>query len=221
MYANRGYGSRDIKPGSLTMAVVINGGMVAAVLLAAPDIVTLKPPGALRVVNIPVETPPLPEPLHPVSKARPASSPTPVRPRPLVVAKNAPVDILPATTPVVSGFDDLGAGTDGGVTVDPPTPAPPVLVEPTLDGRFAGQFQPFYPPEERRIERDGSVVVRVLIGIDGRVRQVERVDATSDAFFNETRRAALARWRFRPGTRNGAPIEQWKTMRVTFRLEEA
>jgi protein TonB len=62
----------------------------------------------------------------------------------------------------------------------------------------------------------GKVTVRVLIGTDGRVKQVEPVTATSDAFFRATRDQALRRWRFRPGTRDGVPQEAWRTMSVTF-----
>ncbi|MBX9731987.1 MAG: energy transducer TonB [Sphingomonas sp.] len=61
----------------------------------------------------------------------------------------------------------------------------------------------------------------MLIGIDGRVSAVERVSATSDDFFETTRRTALSKWRFRPATRDGAPVERWRVMRVTFRIEEA
>jgi periplasmic protein TonB len=65
------------------------------------------------------------------------------------------------------------------------------------------------------------VVVRVLIGVDGRVKQVERVSADSDGFFEATQRQALARWRFKPATRGGVPVESWKQMNVHFVMEDA
>jgi protein TonB len=68
---------------------------------------------------------------------------------------------------------------------------------------------------ERRAGREGHVV-RVLIGVDGRVKQVERVSATSGAFFAATRAQAFAKWRFTPATRGDAPVEQWKQMRVSL-----
>lgn len=58
----------------------------------------------------------------------------------------------------------------------------------------------------------------MLVGADGRVKAVERVSATSDAFFTATRRQALSQWRFRPATRDGAAIESWYRMSVTFVL---
>ena len=84
-------------------------------------------------------------------------------------------------------------------SVEPtPTPLPP-LIGAAVDPRYAGDFQPAYPADERRASATGAWSVRVLIGIDGRVKQIEQVSATSDAFFEATRRQALAKWRFKPG----------------------
>jgi len=51
------------------------------------------------------------------------------------------------------------------------------------------------------------------------VKAVEQVSATSNAFFEATRRQALAKWRFKPATRGGIPQESWKTMSVRFELK--
>jgi protein TonB len=58
----------------------------------------------------------------------------------------------------------------------------------------------------------------VLIGIDGRVKAVEQVRATSPAFFEATKRHAIRNWRFKPATRGGTPQESWKVMNVRFEL---
>ena len=60
--------------------------------------------------------------------------------------------------------------------------------------------------------------VRVLIGADGRVKEIVRLSATSDAFWEATRRRALARWRFRPATEDGRPVESSMTLTVNFEL---
>lgn len=221
MYADRNGAAHGVKPGSLAIAITINGAMIAAVMLAAPEIIPIPPPEVLHIDNIPLPPPPPtpPEPAKPRPLPR-TTHPRPVPPDPIEQARR-PVDVdATLTLGGTSGFGEFTPGTDGGVAVDPPVPPPPAIVEPRLDERYAGRFQPNYPPQERRLERDGQVVVRVLIGIDGRVLRVERVSATSDEFFAETERAALARWRFRPGTRGGIPVEQWKTMRVTFHLQD-
>ena len=56
---------------------------------------------------------------------------------------------------------------------------------------------------------------------NGRVTAVERLSATSDAFWRATQRQALSRWRFRPATLDGRPVEGIKVMTVTFRIQDA
>lgn len=58
----------------------------------------------------------------------------------------------------------------------------------------------------------------MLIGTDGRVKQVERVSAASEAFWQATERQALSRWRFRPALRDGVAVESWRTMTVRFEM---
>jgi periplasmic protein TonB len=85
---------------------------------------------------------------------------------------------------------------------------------------IGSDLQPPYPPSEERAQRGGSVQLRVTIGADGRVTGVQRIAATSDAFWRATERQALSRWRFRPATLDGRPVEASKVMTVTFRIED-
>jgi len=52
------------------------------------------------------------------------------------------------------------------------------------------------------------------------VTAVQRLSATSDAFWRVTERQALSRWRFRPATVDGRPVETSREMTVTFRIED-
>jgi len=70
------------------------------------------------------------------------------------------------------------------------------------------------------MEKEGHVTVRVSIGVDGRVTAVERVSASDDAFWAVTQRQALRKWRFRPATRDGAPVASTKVLTVRFRLAD-
>jgi protein TonB len=115
-----------------------------------------------------------------------------------------------------------GGGTGPAVAEYPPAPpARPPLVLAQLDTRFAGAFQPDYPANERRREVEGVAKVRVLIGTDGRVKAVELISADSPGFFEETKRRALAKWRFKPAMRGGVAEESWKEMTVRFELRSA
>src|SRR3546814_1786436 len=111
------------------------------------------------------------------------------------------IDIGPSTGTLT------GTGIDS-VALDPPPPPLPPLIAAQADPRYAAALQPAYPSAERRANREGNVVIKVLIGTDGRVKRVERVSATSDAFFEATRRQALGHWRFKPATRGGVPPEK-------------
>jgi protein TonB len=138
------------------------------------------------------------------------STPTPVQ-RP--TRGPVVIDVAPPPQPF-----DLA----GGETIPPPRiapPPPPVRTEPEFDPRYAGDLQPPYPPAEERAQREGSVRVRLTIGADGRVRAVQRLAASSEAFWIATERHAKSRWRFRPATLDGRPVESSKVMTVFFRIE--
>lgn len=224
MYADRNTRAPGIKPGSLAAAVAINGGVLVAVMLAPPMKILGPPNKPFELINI-LQPPPPPEPA-PAPKAQrdPPPKAQPITPKPLVDVLKPPTKVHIDTRPFIPGAagrdDGVGQGTGTGVIIDPPV-TPPVIIEPEIDTRYRDAFQPAYPPAEQRAERSGLVTVRVLIGTDGRVRAIEPVSATSDDFFAATRRTALSRWRFRPATRDGVPVERWRTMRVTFRFVES
>jgi protein TonB len=220
MYANRYVGSGGFKPISLGASLLINAAVIVALIYAAPSVIPIKH-APLRIDFLPIDRTPPPPPIrrpkpHPLV-ARPTPAPLPTASKPIVdmPINPTPIDLQPLQPP-----PDPGPLGDGGTGVLAPTPMPP-LVGAAVDPRYAGDFQPIYPPAERRANREGHVVVRVLIGVDGRVKQVEQVSATSDAFFAATRDRALAKWRFKPATRGDVPVEAWRTMSVSFVLRDA
>ncbi|RZM18162.1 MAG: TonB family protein, partial [Sphingomonas sp.] len=117
--------------------------------------------------------------------------------------------------PPMGGTATTGESGSAGTI---PLPPPPVLTAARIDLRYRDSFQPAYPADERLAEHEGRVVVRVLVGTDGRVKQVEAISAASPAFLEATRRQALTRWRFTPATRDGVAVEAWQQMAVRFQL---
>ena len=204
------------RPLAAALAVGLPVVLVVAVALS-PMIFKPKPvlsplTGTLIEVEKPVDPPP---------DKRPETSPTPKS-----------HSVREAVKPLV----DLGPRTDLGAEVKPfvpdplpydpgpparpaDPPAPPPLVLAKLDPRYAAGFQPDYPASEQRREVEGAVRVRVLIGTDGRVKAVELVSTDSPGFFEETKRRALAKWRFKPATRGGVPEESWQVMTVRFEIK--
>jgi protein TonB len=219
MYADRNARRTRVNPVGLTAAIAINGAFVAALMFSVPTMIgTTNPDDPLTTYTVPPTPPPPPEKIEkPVART---NQPTEKIVAPVQkVATNPTTDFTATTEPSPPVGPTIG--TDTGVTViEPALPPPPMaFVEPAIDSRYARDFQPIYPPAERRAEREGRVTVRVLIGTDGRVKEARRVAATSDAFWQVTLDRALAKWRFKPATRGGIPVEAWRTMSLTFVLE--
>jgi protein TonB len=221
MYADRFTDTRRLNPGGLAIALAINGALVVGLLFANPDIVTRGPANVLDAFNVPDDPPPpLPEPAaRPRAEHQSRTVQTPVE-RPDPTVKGADSALVFDTKPSLG--DTTGSGGSGGVTIDPPKPpiAPPVLTGAEPDPRFARDFQPAYPPAMRRAGEEGRVTVRVLVGIDGRVKDIILVSTPNDDFFQATRRQALAKWRFKPATRDGIPVEVWRVMNLRFLLDD-
>lgn len=223
MYADRHARPGRFNAGSLATSLAITGAMIAGLIFSSPTITRGPGETRLRIENIPLPAPPPPEPPKPMPKAQAApAQPRPTAPLPQVKLPTT-ADPIRFELPPVQPLPPMGTG----IGTDPlplPTSSPtiaaePALVEPAVDPRYADALQPAYPAEERRAGREARITVRVLIGMDGRVKQIEPVGAAPDSFFQSTRRQALARWRFRPGTRGGIPVEAWRTMTVRFVLD--
>ncbi len=216
MTAGGFYEQKSLSPTGFALVVAMHAAALGALALAKGPIF-VPPPEPLDTYDV------RPEPVPP-----PETPPEPrVEPQPL-----QPVTRIDTVPPVIE------RQIPGPVVWQPPVQPPPVAEPPAprvelarvelppsvrvaaqFDPRFAGSLQPPYPPLEERAQREGVVRLRVTIGADGRVKAVERLSATSDAFWEATQRHALARWRFRPATLDGRPIESSKTMNVTFRIE--
>ena len=135
-------------------------------------------------------------------------------PPPIAFPPAGPIDIKAEFK-----FPPIGEGLGGGggiEAIDPPHHA--IETGAKFDPRYATSLQPGYPPGAMRQNLEGSVTLRVLIGADGRVKAVEPVRFSDDAFLKATREHALRKWRFTPATRDGAPIESWREMTVRFEM---
>ena len=221
MYADRYAGQQKPSPGGIAFALGGSALIALGLTLATPNVLKrIETVLIARPIPLPADPPPIEE-IKPKPKTEVRHVKTaPIDPIDLtktVTATDAggftgkPVDIAPSGTLTVGTGDEIG-------TALPPHVA--VLRGPTLDSRYIDSFQPSYPSDMRLAGRDGRVVVSVLIGIDGRVKDVRQISAASTAFFEATRRQALAKWRFKPGTKDGVAVEAWHTMAVSFVLDE-
>lgn len=201
------------------LGIVIAGHLVVlgAVMLAAPAMIPQDRFKPIEAYNVPIPPPP-PVPPEPTTEARTPRAPSEVR-QPKVIV---PVDRPSPNETVVRDPSDRPVPNDPPGPLVEAEPAPratlPVLIVAAVDPRFAADFQPPYPRALERREVEGIATIRVLIGADGRVKQVVPVLADDPLFHAATAAQALSRWRFRPATRGGVAEESWKTMTVRFTL---
>jgi periplasmic protein TonB len=97
----------------------------------------------------------------------------------------------------------------------------PVITAAAVD-RSHPLTQPPYPMSSRRLGESGSLALDILIGADGRVRDAK---VSQSSGYERLDQAAVSEakqhWHLRPATRNGVPFEQWLTLKVVFRFEDA
>jgi len=78
---------------------------------------------------------------------------------------------------------------------------------------------PVYPPQARRLSKQGTVLLKVLVGVDGKVKKIEPVSKTGVGYgFDQAATRAATNATFKPGTKDGKPAEMWTTVVVSFRL---
>ncbi|WP_137752325.1 energy transducer TonB [Sphingopyxis sp. L1A2A] len=214
------YGSEHSRhPVAALLAVGLPAALVVAVALS-PMIMEAPPKskpmqGTLIELTKPLDPPP-PQPSEEVQPTEKVASATDaVKP---IVDTSSLSDNRVDEGPVVVDLRPIDPGPPARPADPPPAPR---LVFAELDPRYAGAFQPDYPASEQRREIEGVAKVRVLIGTDGRVKAVELVSTDSPGFFAETKRRALAKWRFTPATRGGVAEESWKVMTVRFEIRAA
>lgn len=195
-------------------------GVVIAAHAAVLTAIILSPPEFVREGYKNFRLIPITEPVPPPERALPKPPPSQADKRSERISKPD------AVVPTDSGAGPFVAAREDPVILPPPMPSlppfatipDPVVVAARPD-MSADAMQPPYPSALARAEIEGRAEIRILIGADGRVKQVESIAATDPGFFEATRQQALRHWRFKPATRDGIPIESWRTMTVRFQLQ--
>jgi protein TonB len=119
--------------------------------------------------------------------------------------------------PVTDGPVGNNANIPGPGTVAPPRePDPGEFVFTDVMPEAVTRVKPDYPAIARDAGMEGKVVVRMLVGLDGRVRRAEL--ERSSPVFDEAALAAARQWTFTPATTNGKPVMVWVRVPFDFRL---
>ncbi len=165
--------------------------------------------------------PPLPvfqtEP-SPVVIPLPAPSPAPASPAPAPVqpatgvAQAATGVAQAATSPGPSGppatLQTVGAGGGASERVD---------AQPSLKRAI----KPNYPIGSRRRNEEGTVILDVTVAADGRASKVVSVSSSGFADLDHAAELAVAKAHFKPGMRDGKPVESAARLTLIFRLRDS
>ncbi|HET8797619.1 MAG TPA: TonB family protein [Thermoanaerobaculia bacterium] len=157
-----------------------------------------------------------------------------------VTAAGAQLDVRtsslepPATQTSATAAPPQTASTDTRTTEPEPMPEPEPIRVPEPVERATGVYTsvppggtqpreidrpvPRYPAAARRAGVQGPVVVRGIVRRDGTIDNVEILKDLPFGLGEEARRA-VSRWRFRPATVRGEPIDVYYTVTVNFRLQ--
>lgn len=171
---------------------------------------------SLKVITLlaPPEPPPPPPPQRQPEPVEQAEAPPPiVAPTPLVVAPSPPVQIAasPVPPPPV-------VRTPGPPSPAPAAPSPAVESAGDLSSTMISATPPRYPHESRRRREQGTVVLTVLLSVDGSVADVSVSQSSGFERLDQAALTAVRRWRWSPTQRNGAPVMVRGLVEIPFVL---
>ena len=230
-------------PVSLALHAIAAGAVVASMIWTVEF--PPQPPGMVTSYQL-AAAPPPPPPPPPPPKGAPATVPTKTPIEQPIVAPTVIPDAIPevaatpaATSPGVPGGVEGGVeggevggvvgGVIGGVVAEqaaPPPPPPasdPKVVEIPRDADLPlvpiDRGYPEYPAVAQMKGYEDTVIVRYVIGTDGRVTDVKVLQPAEREVFTRTTVKRLRQWRFRPyRDPNGVTKEVVHELTVQFRL---
>ena len=217
-YASRQRTPRKLVIG-LTAVVVLHGLLFWAINsgLARKFVKVIKGPvEAVLLEEAKPDIPPPPPPPPPPPKNLPSPPPAYVPPAEIQVAAPSPVNAIAA---VSNTPQPVAPPSPSPLPVQStPQPAsPPVQTAAVISA--ASCEKPDYPSASKRLEEEGTVQLKFLVGVDGKV--IESAIEKSSGFrrLDEAARAGLSKCQFKPATLDGKPQQSWASLRYTWRLE--
>jgi len=236
-------------PVSLALHGIVGAvAVVAAVWNVAFPIESPRLARAYQLASLPEPPPPPPPPAPPKAVVQPVrQAVSTVIPPQQEVAPTVIPDVIPivvnelpksiVTAGVVGGVEGgIEGGTVGGTLEGVPGgelggPKGGTLRGSVTDNRLhierdkplplypVSQVYPAYPENARLRNWEDSLVVRYVIGIDGRVKEVTVVNPPEKPIFAEAAVRAIRTWRFRPYVKDGQAQEVVHELTVNFVIE--
>lgn len=176
----------------------------------------------------PPPAPPAPQPTpQPQPKAQPKApkpvkpTPTPVQPTPspLAIEPSATAPEPSAAAPTATATATASTNTGSTENAPPAPPAPPKVTLPSSNADYLNNARPPYPPMSKRLNEQGKVVVRALIGTDGTASQASIKSSSGYDRLDQAALATVLKWRYVPGKRGGVAEAMWFDVPVNWVLQ--
>lgn len=222
------YASRQRKPGKhlvgIGLVVVLHLLIFWAINSGLARAFVKKIKGPVEAVLLEEQKPdiPPPPPPPPPKNMPPPPPPAYVPPVEVAVAAPASVNAIAAVSNTPAPPAPVVPVAPPAPPAPPPPPPPVVKAEPVRTAAVVSSGnceKPEYPSASRRLEEEGTVFLRFLVGIDGKVIQSEVEKSSGYRRLDEAARAGLSRCQFKPATVDGKPEQAWASMKYTWRLE--
>lgn len=197
------------------VAITFNAAMLMLLLvpLRAPPV--LDQPDITQPIRWILRDTPPPLPPRPVTIEKPT-------PQPPSTAAPRPVETPPLPqTPVLSEQGELVPDARDA----PDAPVAPTIQVPTgpLPGmrlEYAQAPAPTYPRAALRSGIEGTVLLQVLVDVDGRPLQVDVSRSSGNRHLDfAAREQVLRHWRFRPAVRDGRAVQAIGLVPINFSLD--
>ena len=169
-----------------------------------------KPVERWQVRQLPPQPPLPPQVVQPQPRVQPAA-PRPATPAPVLPVQQPSmidqgslpaepvVDAGPAVPDIAPAYSGPVAGADLRLAVAPPPP---------------------YPRDALAAGAEGTVMLRVLVDVDGRPLEVSVERSSGNRSLDrQALRQVQQRWRFQPAMRDGQPVQAWGLVPIDFNLQ--
>ena len=83
----------------------------------------------------------------------------------------------------------------------------------------ATNIKPAYPSMSKRLNEQGTVILRVLVKSDGTASNVEVKSSSGFPRLDQAAIDAVQTWRFNPATIDGKAVEEWYQVPITLKLQ--
>ena len=191
---------------ALNLALLL---LVSLPMQGGPALVPTRPPEVItRIVDLDKPKPPVVPitprvPVHPNTPTVPihTQAPTPPVDAPVLVDNGSEAYVPPVTPPVDT--TPVATGPVTGMSLE-----------------YASAPAPSYPREALRAGITGTVLLEVLVGVDGSPLKVTIHQSSGNRELDRAAQQQVQKhWRFRPASRDGAPVQAIGIVPIDFKLQ--